>query len=99
MTIFVHNYVQIKQLDMLIATLSSFRKDIKKYFDDVINNFETIIINRGSDNGVVIISLDEYNSLRTTQHELSSKKNIERLDSALEKFDKGRSVKKNLIEE
>ncbi len=44
-----------------------------------------------------VISLDEYNALKTTQHELSSKKNKERLDSAIEKFKKGDSFTKNLI--
>ena len=48
---------------MLTATISDFRKDIRKYLDSVTNNFETLIINRGKDSGVVVISLDEYNSL------------------------------------
>lgn len=46
-----------------------------------------------------IISLDEYNSLYATQHELSSKINENRLDSAIEKIRKGSSFEKNLIEE
>jgi antitoxin YefM len=48
---------------MLTTTISDFRKDIKKYLDNVTENFETLIINRGKDNGVVIISLDEFKSL------------------------------------
>ena len=60
-----------------------------KYFDHVSDNFETLIINRGKDTGVVIISLDEYNSLLVTNHELSSKKNEKRLDSATKKLGKG----------
>ena len=83
---------------MLTTTISDFRKDLKKYLDKVTENFETLIINRGKDTGVVIISLDEYNSLTATQHELSSKKNEQRLDSAIEKLKKGSSFKKNLIE-
>lgn len=84
---------------MITTTISSFRKDIKSYLDKVINNFETLIINRGKDNGVVIMSLDEYNSLFATQHELSSKKNEQRLDAAIEKLKKGDSFDKKLIEE
>ena len=60
---------------MLTTSISDFRKDIKRYFDKVTQNFETLIINRGKDNGVVIMSLAEYNSLCSTQHELSSKEN------------------------
>jgi antitoxin YefM len=83
---------------MMTTSISDFRKDIKKYLDNVSENFETLIINRGKDNGVVIISLDEYNSMKTTQHELSSKANEKRLDSAIEKIRKGKSFRKELIE-
>ena len=94
--IFVHNFVQKK--DMLTTTISDFRKDIKRYLDDVTENFETLIINRGKDSGVAVISLDEYNSLCSTQHELSSVTNRKRLDSAINKFKKGNSFQKELIE-
>jgi antitoxin YefM len=83
---------------MLTTTISDFRKDIKKYLDCVTENFDTLIINRGKDNGVVIMSLDEYNSLRATHHEISSKINEKRLDSAIEKLKGGKSFEKDLIE-
>ena len=82
---------------MFTTSISDFRKDIKRYLDRVTENFETLIINRGKDNGVVIMSLDEYNSLRATHHELSSKTNEKRLDSAIEKLKQGNSVQKDLI--
>jgi antitoxin YefM len=84
---------------MLTTTISEFRKDIRRYIDNVIDNFETLIINRGKDKGIVIMSLDEFNSLAATQHELSSKKNAKRLDSAIEKLNNGNSLKRDLIEE
>lgn len=84
---------------MLTATISDFRKNIKKYLDSVTKDFETLIINRGKDTGIVIISLDEYNSLYATQHEMSSKANEKRLDSAIEKLKKGKSFQKDLTEE
>lgn len=84
---------------MLTTSISDFRKDIKRYFDKVTQNFETLIINRGKDNAVVIISLAEYNSLRATQHELSSKENEKRLDSAIDKLKSGNSNGKKLLEE
>jgi antitoxin YefM len=83
---------------MLIATISDFRRDIKKYLDRVTDNFETLIINRGKDRGIVIMSLDEYNSLNATYHELSSKTNEKRLDSAIEKLKSSNSFDKDLIE-
>ncbi len=83
---------------MITATISDFRKDIKQYFSRVTENFETLIINRGKDSGVVVISLTEYNSLLTTQHEMSSETNKKRLDSAIEKFKDDHSFSKELID-
>jgi len=83
---------------MLTTSISDFRKNIKKYLDSVTNDFETLIINRGKGSGVVVISLEEYNSLTATQHELSSKKNEERLDSAIKKLKKGSTFEKDLLE-
>ena len=83
---------------MLTTTISDFRRDIKSYLDRVTKNFETLIINRGKDSGIVIMSLDEYNSLNATHHELSSKANEKRLDSAIEKLKKGKTLTKKLIE-
>jgi len=83
---------------MITTTISDFRKDIKRYLDDVNDNYETLIINRGKDSGVVVISLDEYNALCSTQHELSSKVNETRLDRAIDKAKKGLSFQKDLIE-
>lgn len=84
---------------MLTTSASDFRKDIKHYLDKVVRNFETLIINRGKDTGVVVMSLSEYNSLMATNHELSSKKNELRLDSAIEKLKNGESFSKDLIQE
>ncbi len=83
---------------MITTSISDFRKDIKKYLDRVTEHFDTLIINRGKDKGVVIMSLDEYNSLNATQHEFSSKVNEKRLDSAIDKLKKGSTFEKDLLE-
>ena len=84
---------------MLVASISDFRKDIKSYLDRVTKNFETLIINRGKETGIVVMSLDEYNSLMATNHELSSRKNELRLDSAIEKLTSQKSFEKNILED
>jgi antitoxin YefM len=83
---------------MQITTVSDFRKDIKTYLDRVAKNFETLIINRGKDSGIVVMSLQEYNSLMATNHELSSRKNELRLDSAIDKLKNGNTFSQDLIE-
>lgn len=83
---------------MQITTVSDFRKDMKTYLDRVVKNFETLIINRGKDSGIVVMSLQEYNSLMATNHELSSRKNELRLDSAIDKLKNGKTFNKDLID-
>lgn len=83
---------------MQITTVSDFRKDIKTYLDRVIKNVEPLIINRGKDTGIVVLSLQEYNSLMAINHQLSSRKNELRLDSAIDKLKNGDSFNKDLME-
>ncbi len=83
---------------MVTANISEFRKDIKYYFDKVASNFETLIINRGKEAGIVIISLNEYNSLMATNYELSNRTNEKRLDDAIENLRNGNSFDKELTE-
>ena len=83
---------------MITASISDFRKDIKNYLNRVTENFETLIINRGKNTGVVVISIEEYNALMTTQHEMTSKTNKKRLDSAIQKFKEGDAFEKELID-
>ena len=97
---FVLHLVQINvHIKMITTSISDFRKDIKKYLDKVSLNFETLIINRGKDKGIVIMTLEEYNSLNAYSHELSSLRNKERLDKAIEKLSNGNTFSKDLIEE
>ncbi|PKR82276.1 prevent-host-death protein [Brumimicrobium salinarum] len=84
---------------MQVTTVSDFRKNIKTYLDRIVKNFETLIINRGKDEGIVVMSLEEYNSLMATNHELSSRKNERRLDAAIDKLKSGKTTQKDLIEE
>ena len=81
---------------MLTTTLSNFRKDTKRYLDAVTESFETLIINRGKDTGVVVISIEEYNALKNTQHELSSHKNQQRLDESIKALKAGKKLYKKL---
>ena len=84
---------------MLSTSVSEFRKNMKTYLDRVVNNVETIIINRGKDTGIVVLSLKEYNSLMATNHELSSRKNEQRLDAAIDKLNSNQSFEKELTDD
>jgi antitoxin YefM len=83
---------------MLSANVTDFRKEMKKYMDLVIEDFETLIINRGKGKGAVLISLPEYNSLMETMYLLSSKANADNMYQAMEDVREGKVVKKTLDE-
>lgn len=68
--------------------MSDFRKDLTVYLDTVSKEGETLIVEQGEKEGVVLMPLTEYSSLMTTNYELSSKKNEMRLDVAIEKMKK-----------
>jgi antitoxin YefM len=84
---------------MIAANYTEFRTGLKKFLDSVEKNNETLIIKRGTGNGTVMISLDEYNSIMETVHLLSSKANADRLYESIKQIKEGKKVRKNLIEE
>ncbi len=71
---------------MILTTYKEFKSDLKDYLDRVENDYDTLFLKRKKGKGVVIMSLDEYNSLMETAHLLQSKKNRKRLKKALDEL-------------
>jgi antitoxin YefM len=84
---------------MIAANYTEFRTELKKFLDIVEFDNETLIIKRGSGNGTVMISLNEYNSIMETVHLLSSKTNANRLYESIKQMKEGNAETKKLIEE
>lgn len=67
--------------------------------DNVENNNETLIIKRNSGKGIIIISLDEYNSIMETIHLLSSESNADKLYESIHQMKDGKIITKVLLED
>ena len=65
----------------MVTTITDFRKHIKRYVDSVIAGNEPVLINRGRQ-GVVLVSLDEYNAMARTKSVLASNIGAEVLEAA-----------------
>lgn len=55
------------------------RQNLKTHMDTVCDNHEPLIVTRKDNRNVVMMSLEDYNSLTETQYLLSTQANAERL--------------------
>jgi len=78
---------------MKAITISSLRSRISYFFNLVVNSSEVLIVPRNNtEDGVVILSLKEYNALTETHYLLSSTENRKRLLEAIDQLEGGNMV-------
>lgn len=82
---------------MEIVNYTEFRSNLKYWFDKVIHDVSDIVIKRKSGKDLVLISLDEYNSLKETTYLLTGK-NRDILLNAIKELEAGNGIEKDLIE-
>ena len=66
--------------------------------DGVANDREEVIITRAGHEPVVIVSLEDYESLRETAYLMRSPANARRLLDAMERLETGRGTANELVE-
>lgn len=82
---------------METVNYTDFRANLKHWFDKVINDVSDVVIKRKNGKDLVLISLDEYNSLKETNYLLSGKNGALLLD-AIQELDEGKGIQQKLIE-
>jgi antitoxin YefM len=83
---------------MQAYSYSETRNRLKAIMDIVCKNGETVIVTRKDGQNVVMMSLDDFNSIQETIHLLSSRRNAERLHRSLREVEEDRVVERKLIE-
>ena len=83
---------------MKVVNYSEFRSNLTENLNAVNDDREIVIVSRTQGKNVVVMDLDEYNSIQETLHLTSTKANRKRLEEAIAEMKKGKSIKKNIIE-
>ena len=83
---------------MKVVNYTDLRVNLKKWLDLVVDDVEELIIKRKNNQDLVLISLEEYNSLKETSYLLSGK-NRDVLLKSLKESRSGQTEEHDLIEE
>jgi antitoxin YefM len=74
------------------------RKRYAEILDSVTEDRDPVIITRSGHESVVMVSLDDYESLRETAYLMRSPANARRILDAMEELDAGAGVQHDLID-
>jgi antitoxin YefM len=83
---------------MNVTTISNFRKDSKKYFDQVIDDQDVLLITRSDGQTIVAMPLEQYNSKKETDYLLANPANAEHLRRSLADAKTGKITRHQLLE-
>ncbi|HEV3355976.1 MAG TPA: type II toxin-antitoxin system prevent-host-death family antitoxin [Pseudonocardiaceae bacterium] len=83
---------------MKTMTYSESRAHYAETLDSVVNDREEVVITRAGHESVVIVSLDDYESLKETAYLLRSPTNARRLLASIERLESGQGVHHELAD-
>ena len=84
---------------MKTMSYSESRARFAEVLQSVVDDREEVIITRNGHESAVIVSLDDYNSLRETAYLLRSPRNAQRLLDSIESLNAGEATEHELVEE
>ena len=81
---------------MKAITYTAAREHLAATMDSVCDDHDPVVITRNRDQSVVMLSLEDYESLEETAYLLRSPANARRLASAVAGLEKGKGVRKTI---
>ena len=83
---------------MKALSYTALRRTLAKTMERVCNDHEPIIITRKSEGAVVMLSLEDYESLEETTYLLRSPQNLKRLVESISQLEQGKGLEQTLQE-
>jgi antitoxin YefM len=83
---------------MKTMTYSESRARYAETLDSVVDDREEVVITRAGHDPVVMVALDDYESLKETAYLLSSPANARRVLAAIDNLEHGGGIERSLIE-
>lgn len=83
---------------MDIINYTDLRNNLKHWLDKVVDDVNELVIKRKGSKDLVLISLDEYNSLKETTYLLRGK-NRDVLLNSIKELEAKKGIQKDIIEE
>ena len=80
---------------MRTANYSELRNNLKAYLDGVINDSEPLLVHRAGNESDVVISLEEYNSIKETEYIMKSPAMMDMIRKGEEDVKNGNIISQN----
>ncbi|MEO8172908.1 MAG: type II toxin-antitoxin system prevent-host-death family antitoxin [Sediminibacterium sp.] len=84
---------------MEVLNYTEFRKNLTKSLNKVNDDAEIVVVSRSKGKNVVVMGLEEYNSIQETLHLMGTGANRKRLDEAIKELEAGKYSTYPLIED
>jgi antitoxin YefM len=89
-------YLEVNAMDAV--TYSDLRQNLKTYMDKVYSNHDPLIITRKNNENLILLSINEYNSLVETNYLLGNEANAEHLRKSIGQLKNGKYKNRELLE-
>jgi antitoxin YefM len=83
---------------MKVLNFTDFRNNLSESLNAVNNDREIVVVSRTKGKNVVVMDLEEYNSIQETMRLTSTQPNRERLHASIKEMESGKFSKHKLIE-